>query len=112
MGDGDDGHYPLLLVDLIDHSEVASSCAALADELETQLAANPLGILRQRAVNELDAGGGGLFRQANETPKRRTGPSNFVGTVTHPLRRRANNSSPGRRSVRTAATAPSPLRIC
>ena len=64
--DGDDRHDPRGLVgpglvDLIDDAEVTSSSAVFAFEVEPERSADPLRVLGQTAVYELDAGGGDLL---------------------------------------------------
>lgn len=74
MVHGDDGHDLVLLVDLVDDSEIPAASAALAielePELEPELATEPLGVLGQRAEDELDASGRRLLRKTVESTER------------------------------------------
>jgi hypothetical protein len=66
MIDGEDCHDVPELVDLVHDSEVASSGAVLAFQVESKGAADTLWVLRQAAVHKLDAGRRDLLRQAIE----------------------------------------------
>src|SRR5262245_25532905 len=111
MVDGDDRDHPRLIIDLVGDPEVAPRGAALARKVEAQLPADTLGVVGQRAIDELDGRGRRLLGPAVQAAKGRTGPGDLVRLGTHILARRARMLSRVSRSTRPAFTSRSPLRM-
>jgi hypothetical protein len=60
--DSDDRHAGVVAVDLVDHAEVTASRAVLSPEADPQRWAYLVGVVRQAAVDELDARCGDRLR--------------------------------------------------
>jgi len=61
--DGEDDHSAMLGVDAIDDAVVAAPGAVQPLEFEAQRVADSVRLLGKRAVDELNRGGGDLFRE-------------------------------------------------
>lgn len=66
MVDRQDRHEVAVLVDLVDDSKVASSSTVLALQVEPERSPDPMRVLGETAVHELDARGCYLLRQTIE----------------------------------------------
>src|SRR5829696_169217 len=108
MLDGDNGDH---LSDPIDDAEVTASRGMKSLKFETEWLAHPLGILRQRSVDELHSGRCRLLRQASQRASCRRGPGNRMNLVSH---ERNDPKSPSfvSTSVSPAASSPMLSRIC
>jgi hypothetical protein len=66
MIDSQDPHEMKLIGDLVDDSKVASPSAVLSFQVEPEGSPDPMWVLRQTPIHELDAGGRDLLGQTIE----------------------------------------------
>lgn len=62
VADRHDRHGAVIVIDLVDHSEVTAPCAVASCKVETERPADLVRVLSKTAVDELDARVGTLLR--------------------------------------------------
>lgn len=74
MFDRQDENHAVLFVDPVDDSEIAPGCGVASFKFEPKRMANPMRIIGERSIDELDRSSGGLLGDPCEGPARRSSP--------------------------------------